>query len=553
MKRKKFNLIVVSMVLAIVMSACGKGDADVLVESVKLDQSTATLEVNNTLTLTATVEPLDALNPLVKWTSSDASIATVSAGPPEASGVPSNKGIVTAKAPGTALIMVTTEDGGFIATCKVNVTFSNLTLNKTTLSLVTGASEKLTASLVPPSSTEKISWTSDNPAIASVGSDGTVTALTVGTTTIKATTQDGQKSATCQVTVTKAPVPVTGISLNHTTYTLYTGSTGNTVELKATVIPLDASNQKVSWASKNTAIATVNTNGVVSAVAAGTVIITATTEEGGKVAECTITVKTPVTGVSLNKYTLTLTVNEKENLVATITPANASNKTLKWSSSNPAIASVDSNVVTAKVAGTATIIVTTQDGGFSASCNVTVNALYTPVASITLPTTLTVQGSDKGSLTATMLPLGATDKRVKWTSSDINIVPHPTGDGLTCEIIPKAPTTSGDRTVIITVTSVDVPTIKAECEVTIKYIPVNAITMPATYTLNTAMTTTPLTYTVSPANASIKDISWSSNATGVVTVTPEGLLVRMSSGTAIIKATSVAVPTIFRECTVTVP
>ena len=170
-------------------------------------------------------------------------------------------------------------------------------------------------------------------------------------------------------------ISVTGVSLNMTTLSL---NEGESCTLTATVTPSSATNKSVTWSSSNTSVATVSSSGVVTAKAAGTATITVTTNDGGKTATCSVTVQTPtvsVTGVSLNKTSLSMTVGDTETLTATVTPSNATDKSVTWASSNTSVATVSSSgVVTAKAAGTATITVTTNDGGKKATSLVTVNA-----------------------------------------------------------------------------------------------------------------------------------------------------------------------------------
>lgn len=172
------------------------------------------------------------------------------------------------------------------------------------------------------------------------------------------------------------PFPVTGVSLNQTSAVLPAGST---LTLTASVAPDNAGNKNVSWSSSNTAAAAVNSSGTVTAVAVGSAVITVTTEDGGYTAACAVTVTAPVvavTGVTLNQTSAVLTEGETLTLKATVSPANATNKSVSWSSSNTAVAAVDQyGRITAKKAGTAIITVTTKDGGKTASCKVTVQAL----------------------------------------------------------------------------------------------------------------------------------------------------------------------------------
>ena len=171
---------------------------------------------------------------------------------------------------------------------------------------------------------------------------------------------------------TEATVPVTGVTLNQTSISIVPGG-GET--LTATVTPADATNKNVTWKSSNEAVATVDANGKVTGVKAGTATITVTTVVGSKKATCAVEVinSVNVTGVTLNKTTLKLGKGASETLTATIAPTNATNKKVTWTSSDPAVATVDaSGKVTGVANGTATITVTTEDGGYTATCAVEV-------------------------------------------------------------------------------------------------------------------------------------------------------------------------------------
>ena len=165
---------------------------------------------------------------------------------------------------------------------------------------------------------------------------------------------------------------VTGVTLNKDSLIL---DLGGEETLTAAITPDNATNKNVTWESDNENVATVE-NGVVTAVGAGTATITVTTEDGSFTDTCQVTVNAAtvsVTGVTLDKAELTLTEGGSESLVATITPDNAANKTVTWTSSNPSVATVDANGnVTAVGAGEATITVTTEDGSCTANCTVTV-------------------------------------------------------------------------------------------------------------------------------------------------------------------------------------
>ena len=388
--------------------------ATVSVTGINLNKTSMTLLIGGTESLTATVTPSNATNKNVTWSSSNSNVVLVD-----------SNGNVSAINVGTAIITVTTEDGGKTATCSVTVNpifVTGVTLNQTNLIMAEGDTQILTATVTPSNATDKsVSWSSSNTSVATVSSSGVVTAKSAGTATITATTNDGGKKATCTVTVKAATVSVTGVNLNKTSMSLLIGGTER---LTATVTPSNATNKNLTWSSSNTSIATVDSNGNVSAIKVGTADITVKTEDGGKTATCAVTVNPiSVTGVSLNQTSLTMTEGDTQTLTATITPSNATDKSVTWSSSNTSVATVSSSgVVTAKAAGSATITVTTTDGGKKATCSVTVQAQTISVTGVSLnKTSLSMTVGNTQTLTATVTPSNATDMSVTWSSSNTSV------------------------------------------------------------------------------------------------------------------------------------
>ena len=168
-------------------------------------------------------------------------------------------------------------------------------------------------------------------------------------------------------------VEVESVSLDKTEYTFNT--IGNTLTLKATVLPTDASDNSVEWSSDKATVATVDQNGTVKAIGNGTATITVKTKDQGKTATCAITVAQWVTSITLSKTSLSLPVGDEETIsVSKILPDNANNKSFTWSSSSNYVAAVDQNgKITAKAIGNAVIKATANDGsGVFASCSVAV-------------------------------------------------------------------------------------------------------------------------------------------------------------------------------------
>ena len=258
------------------------------------------------------------------------------------------------------------EDGKGVASVNITgkVSLVGISLNKTSVTLNKGATDNLTVSYNPTNTTDSktVTWSSGNTSVAKVDQNGKITAVNKGTTTI--TAKVGSKSASCNVTV---KVPLTGISLNKTTLAL---NRGVTETLTVNYNPSDTTDSKtVTWSSENTSVAKVDQNGKITAVDVGTTNILA--KVGNKTASCSVTVKAPLTGISLNKTTLSLRKQTTETLVVSYDPINTTDdKTITWTSDNEEVATVSGGTVSALKEGTATITATV--GNCTAQCVVTV-------------------------------------------------------------------------------------------------------------------------------------------------------------------------------------
>ena len=355
-----------------------KEEPTVAVKGITLDQTSLKLQIGGAAgILTATINPSDATNQKVTWSSSNEAVASV-----KANGLTAT---VTGKQGGTATITVKTEDGSKTATCQVtvNASVTGISLDQQSISMNKGNTATLKAAIAPSYATnQKVTWSTSNSGVATVsgnGLTGTVTAKGNGTATITATTEDGGFSASCNISVTTA---VTGVTLNNTSLNVnYNPQLMATATLTATINPSGASNQNVTWSTSNSSVADVSGNGLSATVTmkgVGTATITVTTADGGKTASCTVTVKRPVTGVSLDqdKVAFLLGQDGPITLTATVQPTNATDTSVTWRSGNTSVATVSGNGLTATVTpkgfGTTTITATTNDGGYSASCSITV-------------------------------------------------------------------------------------------------------------------------------------------------------------------------------------
>lgn len=374
MKRRLIALFTILLSVSLIATySCKKEkDKSVAVTEVRLDKSATTLVEGDTEELMATVMPENATDKGIEWKSSDESVATVS-----------QTGLVTALKEGSSAITVITNDGGFKATCDVTVNkkviaVTSVVLGNTELTLVEGEEEKLAVAVTPENATDKsVVWESGNESVATVSQEGLVTAVGEGKATITVKTNDGGFSASCEVTVKKKVIAVTGVKLSAASMTLREGDKGT---LTATVEPANATNKNVEWWTSDLDVVSVTStsggsNGYVEARGTGKATVTVKTEDGEFSASCEITVEkkeVPVTGIALEQSSLLLPVGNTYTLRAHVQPNNATDQDIKWGSSNGGVATVDqTGKVTAVAAGTVDILATLA--GKFARCTVQVD------------------------------------------------------------------------------------------------------------------------------------------------------------------------------------
>ena len=296
------------------------------------------------------------------------------------------------------------------------VKVTGITVNPTSLSLVEGETGSLTATVSPSDADDKtVIWDSSDKSVASV-ENGKVTALKAGSANITVKSVDGGFTASCSVSVSAKTVDVASISLSKEELTL---KEGDSETITATVKPDDATDKTVTWTSSDPSVATVD-GGKIEAVKEGTATVTA--KAGDKTATCKVTVDKKVIAVEsvgLDKTEVELNEGDSVTLTATVKPDDATNKTVTWTSSDPAVAMVDGGKIEAVKEGTATI--TAKSGEKSATCKVTVKKVIA-VESVELDKTeVELTEGDSVTLIATVMPDDATDKTVTWTSSNPSV------------------------------------------------------------------------------------------------------------------------------------
>jgi len=469
------------------------------VTGISLNRTTLSLDIGKSATLTATITPYNATNKTVIWTTSNSSVATVSGGK------------VTAVSTGTVTVTAKSNNGKK-ATCNVTVTnptvaVTGITLNKTSATIIKGNSETLTATITPSNATNKtVTWTTSNSSVATV-SGGKVTAVSAGTATITAKSNNG-KTAICQITVED----VESVDMNKHSMTL---GVGQAYTLRPTTTPADAQTT-FTWKTSNKNIATVTSLGKVTGRAVGKATITVKTADG-KTAVCTVVVKNAPDSISLNKSEITLGVGQMYTLQSTLTPTNTATYQ-QWTSSDKTIAVVnDKGRVTGKKIGTATITVKTTNG-HTAVCKVTVKKAPTGVA--VNKTSINVGIEQKYTLKAVLTPTNSATY-CTWTSSDTSVATVTSGGVVTGKEV-------GTATIMVKTSNGKT----AECTVKVKKAPDSITLDKTTLTLKVGDTYT-LTKTLTPTS-SVASYTWLSSDTAVATVNSTGKVTAKKTGTAVI-------------------
>lgn len=339
-----------------------------------------------------------------------------------------DEGFVVLKSYGKARIQATTEDGGYTDVCEFDVYEHTVGIRFETEQARVRKGGRLTLSAVaqPEGKTdERLVWSSSDGSVASVDEEGVVSGKSKGEAVITVTAVDGGYTAECRVRVYQ---PVTELRMDNRSVTV---DTGEDIQLTATILPYDADNKSIVWSSDNPDVADVNGKGVVTGVKAGQTVIRATSEDEGISDFCVVTVNQPVTGVSLSKSELSFSkIGDAEQLVASVQPADATNKELNWSSSDESVAIVSNGRVLCSGYGSAIVYVTTVDGGYMASCVVTADDGLTGIDGVAADGSVSV---DNGRLVLKGIPEGM---RILVTDISGQVVCSLKGDGTALTTLP---------------------------------------------------------------------------------------------------------------------
>ncbi len=387
----------------------------------------------------------------------------------------------------------------------------NIELSDSDVVMDIDTTKDLAVTFTPINASNKtVTWTSDDESVATVDENGTVTAMGRGSAIITATTYNGI-SKSCYVEVL---VPATAVSIDESVVTMQPDETH---ELKAILNP-ENSTDTLTWSSSDENVATVDENGIVTAVGTGTATITVKTSRN-KFASCTVQVRIFSTAIDM-KSEADVNVGEKLTLTATMTPANTTD-TITWKSSDSSVASVSSTgVVTAKKVGTVTITATTTSG-LTANCEVSV---LKPSTSIKLDkTSITINKGSFEALVPTILPGDSTDG-VTWTSSNESVA-----------TVENGIVTAVGRGMAVITAKTD-SGYSATCVVNV-VVPAESIMFDKNFVTVEEGSLTQLNAVVNPEDTT-DTISWSSSDTDIVAVSDSGVVSALAYGEAVITATT---------------
>ena len=480
--------------------------------SISIKDSTS-IQYGQTEKLVVTYNPEDTTDDkTINWESSDKNIAEISA-----------DGTITAKNVGTATITAKTTTGK-TANCVVTVLpveLNSISIKEQNVVINKKENKNLTVTYNPENTTDDktVTWKVADTNIVTIDETGKIIPVNAGTTTI--TAKVGEKTATTTVTVV---IPLESINLNETDKKLLKNET---LDLSVIYNPEDTTDDKtVEWSSTDETVAKVE-DGKVTTLASGTTYIKA--KVGDKEASCKVSVIVPLTGIKLNKESVTLLKGQTDTLITTFAPEDTTfvGKASYKSSDESIITVNEDGKLTAIKEGEATITATVKDGEneFNATCEITVNEI--PLNTITIDKKdFELNVSDSEKLNVIFEPENTTDdKTIEWSSSDESIV-SVDNEGVV--------TAKAEGTAFITA---KVGEKETQVTITVKIIPVKAISLEGTATLANIGDIIDIKLTVNPTNATYADsIKYTSSNSDIIMVKEDGTIIAKGAGKAILTA-----------------
>lgn len=494
--------------------------------NVTLEQTEATIVVQETITLSPTFTPEEAFDKSMTWTVADPSIVKI-----EPDGESDVK--VTGLKVGVTLVTGTSTDGNFQVNCLVTVAgLSDVTLEPEEMTIVVNQSEKLAPQFFPEEAYDKsMTWTVSDPDVVQIDPDEEnqsniiVTGLKVGSALVKGVSTDGGHVVSCLVTV----AGLEGVTLSPDNASIIVNET---MTLTPEFNPVTAVDKAMTWTVSDSTVVKIEPDGEsnvkVTGLKVGMSLVTGQSRDGGYLVSCLVTVR-GLAGVTLQPDNATIEVDQSMMLTPQFDPETAFDKSMTWTVADGTVAKIEpdgvSNVKVTGLKGGVTLVQgVATDGGYMVSCLVTVTEKSTAVT--VSPTSKLLQKGKSFTITATVTSNTATDKTVKWSSSKKSIA-----------TVSSKGVVRGKKigTTYITATAKDRSGASARCKVRvirrITSIKLNKYT--AKLLVGNTMV---LKAKIYPKNATIKGLSWSSSDNSIATVDSTGRIHGIAAGVVKIRA-----------------
>lgn len=501
------------------------------VTGISVNNTSPSIYAGNTFQIDAVAAPSDATDKSLSYSSSNTAIATVNAG-----------GLITAAKAGTATVTVTALDRSTVNTI-VTVTVlqkaASLTIDNPIVILYTGETHQLNCSVLPDDTSDKsLIYTSSDTTVAAVSGTGLITAIKSGTTIITAETADGSDiTKSMELTVKQY---VTSFDVTPIDPVLYVGSDE---QLNITALPADATDKTFSCTTSDETIASVNSTGLISAKKAGTANIIITAEDRNIISKMiTVTVKQKAQSISIDNQPDEIYLKNSYQLNYTVLPADTTDKSVTYSSSNNEVATIDSSgLITPISKGRTTITVTANDGSaVSKSFEIEINQYVEYVTSA--KNELTLYTNEYESLAINVLPADANNQELEFTSSD-NMIANVNAYGKVTAV--KA------GTAVITITAKDGSNSFATVLVTVKQY-AESINVSESQVELPIENTYQIVPAVFPNDSTDKRVTYTSSDENILTVDENGLVTALGLGKARIIITAIDRNTVSQEVNFTV-
>lgn len=404
---KKISILLIGVLLLISINILHIYAEDSYIE---LSQNTITLGINNT-TILKVNKYGSAKETTTIWQSLNPNIASV------------ENGKITGKKIGTTIIKVIS--GSYTASCKITVTedyipVTGLSLSEHSGEILLNETKKIEPIVTPSNASNKfVLYDIEPEEIATIDKNGVITGKKIGTAILTIRAVSSNNTARYTITVTDK-IALKNISTNKTLEL----KEQSTTKINVTFTPSNATNQKITWKSSDTKIATVDASGNIKALKPGTVDIQAISQDGGHVATCKLTVvaiSKKLNGITIDKKDITLNKEETATITVKFNPTYAENQKVTWKSSNTKVATVKDGVITAIKPGNAEITVKTEEGNYEEICKVTV--LSPPIESISFENEKeTIYLGSETTLKTIIKPTDSVIYEPIWSSSNNEVV-----------------------------------------------------------------------------------------------------------------------------------